>query len=146
MTALRTLALLFVVLVWPATGWSASEAEEIQSELSSQFEGTFQWDKSAVVEYVSVSLRDIRVNYNGKIIAVGKGQYTLNERVTDINVKWLIDPKNKRFEMWESNPSTSDFVTNGSHAGFISGDLQSIRATWTTRSTGEQGTLLLRAR
>lgn len=139
----RTLALLLVVLVWPITGWTVSESENIRSNLCRQLRGSFKWNGSSQIQNVSISLSDIRVDTNNDVLALGKGQYTTNSRVTDIDVKWLIDPKSGRFEMWESNPTRPGFVTEGSHVGSISGDLKSVTAIWTTRGTGEQGTLVL---
>ncbi|MDP6584934.1 MAG: hypothetical protein QF535_09775, partial [Anaerolineales bacterium] len=61
--------------------------------------------------------------------------------------KIKITPSTLCFEMWEMNPTGSvDFVTDGSHVGTISNDLKSIQAVWTTKVSGEQGDLKLKAK
>jgi hypothetical protein len=49
-------------------------------------------------------------------------------------------------EILEQSPqSGTPFETEGSHRGNLSKDLQRIDAQWTTRATGQQGQLHLRA-
>ncbi len=136
-------ALLLVLLAWPTNGRTAFESAEMRPKLCRQFHGTFKWNGSASVQNVFIFLNNVFMDNNGKFIALGKGKYLTNAEITDIDVKWLIDPQNRRFEMWESNPTKANFVIDGSHIGFISDDLKSISATWTTQSTKDQGILLL---
>jgi len=49
-------------------------------------------------------------------------------------------------EIMELSPQGStSFETDGSHRGNLSKDLQRIDTQWTTRGSGQQGTLHLRA-
>jgi hypothetical protein len=137
---------LFAAVLFCASGASAeTEAERIQADLSHEFCGSFRWQNDRSVQDVVVKLGDFRVDLEGRVAAEGKGRYTTSGQVTDIDVKWLIDPGTKRFEMWELNPNRSVFTTDGSHVGSLDEDLQSVRAVWTTNGTGATGTLTLTA-
>lgn len=64
--------------------------------------------------------------------------------VTKIDIRARIDPEDGRFRMWESNPDTANFVTNGQHVGETSDGFRRLRATW-KGDDGSLGTLELRA-
>lgn len=116
------------------------------AKLSKEFSGTFRWDGEASLQHLTVTLRDVAQDLDGLVVARGSGRYDADGRVTAIDVKWWIDPANRRFEMWEANPTASVFETEGSHVGTISSDLRTVSATWTTRSSGRKGILFLEAR
>jgi hypothetical protein len=135
---------LFVVAAMGASGAHAeSEAERIRSHMSRDFCGSFQWQGDPTVQNVAVSLGGFRIDEEGRVVAEGKGRYTTDGQITDIDVKWLIDPRTKRFEMWELNPSQLGFTTDGSHVGSLDDDLRSLSAVWTTSGSEAQGTLSL---
>jgi len=75
------------------------------------------------------------------ILVRGNGTYN----TTYIDIRMIINPKSLSVEIWESNPSNSDFITLGSHKGFLLSDMTRITAVWTTESTGEKGDLILTA-
>jgi hypothetical protein len=138
--------LLFTAALFCAAGASAEpEAERITANLSHEFCGSFRWQNDRSAQDVVVKLGDFHVDQEGRVAAEGKGRYTTPAQVTDIDVKWLIDPGTRRFEMWELNPNRSAFTIDGSHIGSLDEDLQSVRAVWTTNGTGALGTLTLAA-
>ena len=137
---------LMVVLIGlclaPAVG--DERAEQIRANLGTAFSGSFSWDAGGDPQKIRVTLERVRVSAEGHIVATGKGQYDSAGEIIDFNVMWQIDPQSMKFEMWEASPSSTTFVSDGSHVGAISDDLRSITARWTTRETGQQGTLSLR--
>jgi hypothetical protein len=120
-----------------------SGAEAVRAGLPREFCGTFQWDGDAELQEVFVRLSRTQVDKGGRIVAFGKGRYVTDSVTTHIQVKWLIEPQSGRFEMWEENPSQPAFTTDGSHVGAIADRLTSVEARWTTRGSGNQGTLRL---
>jgi hypothetical protein len=96
---------------------------------------------------MTISINNILTDLEDNVIAGGNGLYETEDGNTAINIKIKITPSTLRFEMWEMNPTGSDdFVTDGSHVGTISNDLKSIQAVWTTKGSGEQGDLKLKAK
>jgi hypothetical protein len=130
-------------LVVSAGSAAALEPSFIVQNLPRQFIGTFQWHDGNASE-VSISLSDVSAEAKGIVTAEGKGEYRDDAGFTRIEVECVIDAASLRFEMFE-RASLDGFVAGGSHVGRISEDLRTVTATWTTRSTGAQGTLTLQA-
>ena len=63
---------------------------------------------------------------------------------TDIRIRMIVEQRTRSVEIWESDPNSTLFVTDGSHKGTLSEDLQAIAAEWTTEGSGMKGTLRLR--
>ncbi len=124
---------------------AAMDPDHLLKNLPKKWEGTFTWhDKARPVQPVTVTITDVSVDTKGNVIALGDGVYDKGHLV-EFSLKWSIDTKTLRFEMWESAPKPSEgFVTDGSHLGKISEKLDKIEAVWTTISSGEQGDLLLK--
>lgn len=121
----------------------ADNADWVVANLPTDFQGTFQWDNDPTVQEVKVRIDSVSIGSGRQVTATGSAVYTTLGQKTAINVTWQIDPVTGRFEMWEKDPTSADFVTDGSHVGTISTDLQSINAMWTTRSSGQLGQLCL---
>jgi hypothetical protein len=100
------------------------------------------------MQYVTISINNILTDLEDNVIAEGNGFYEAKGYDnTAINIKIKITPSTLRFEMWEMNPTGSgDYETDGSHVGTISNDLKSIQAVWTTKVSGKQGDLKLKAK
>jgi hypothetical protein len=112
-------------------------------DLPRHYEGTFQWRGRSQEQLVEIWFEYVSVaDDGGAWLARGTGEYRAS-RVTQIDVKARIDFETHAFEMWESNPDSEGFVTNGSHVGQMSSDFQEIEATW-RGDDGNQGTLRLR--
>lgn len=137
---LQRFGLVFALALFVLSPFSASAAE-----LAPNYAGTFQWDAGGAPQLVTIDISSVKTNSTGQIIASGKGQYDSSGKIIYIDVRWLIDPKTLRFEMWEANPDSASFTTDGSHVGVISEDFTRITATWTTKETGNRGTLELQA-
>lgn len=142
-TVLAATAGLLVLLMVLATHAVADEADWVIANLPTDFHGTFQWDNDPTVQEVKVRIDSVAIGSDRQVTATGSSVYTTHGQKTAINVTWLIDPATGRFEMWEEDPTSADFVTDGSHVGTISADLKSINAMWTTRSSGQLGQLCL---
>ena len=126
------------------------ESEFIRNNLARTYEGTFQWHGPDLTltsekQNVSITVSNVSFDPGGNVIAVGVGEYNTTRGKTKIDVRLQITPNTLRFEMWETIPEDTDFITEGSHVGLISEDLKTINAVWTTTSTGEQGELFLSA-
>lgn len=113
-------------------------------ELPRHYEGTFQWRGTSDEQLVEIWFEYVSAADDGVAwLARGTGQYCAS-RVTHIDIKARIDIETHRFEMWESNPDSDGFVTDGRHVGEMSSDFQQIEATW-IGDDGNQGTLRLTA-
>ena len=123
--------------------FAGDRADDIHANLGSNFSGSFLWDAGGEVQKVQVTIERVRLSAERLVVATGTGQYDSAGKIINFNVMWQIDPKSLRFEMWEASPSSDSFVADGSHVGTISEDLKSISARWTTKGSGEQGTLEL---
>lgn len=132
-------ALLFLL----ATHAIADQADWVKANLPADYRGTFQWDNDPTVQEVKVRIDSVSIGTDRQVTAAGSSVYTTLGQKTAINVTWQIDPVTGRFEMWEKDPTSADFVTDGSHIGTISADLRSINAMWTTQSSGQLGQLCL---
>ena len=123
-------------------------ADVLDAPLPRQFAGTFAWDSGSDIQRLTITLEKVEAE-GGRVTAQGRGRYVVGDKPTDITVTWSIDAATLRFEMWERAPQArpgDSFVTDGSHVGTISQDLKLVTATWTTRGSGQRGTLQLEAR
>lgn len=125
---------------------ATDQADWVKANLPTDYQGTFQWDNDPTVQEVKVRIDAVSIGTDRQVTATGSSVYTTLGQKTAINVTWLIDPVSGRFEMWEKDPTAADFVTDGSHVGVISTDLNSINAMWTTRSSGQSGQLCLHSK
>ena len=141
---LRTLCLTLLFIATFALTGHAGQTALLGGFLPSDWTGTFHWMDSNKVQRVSLTLDEISESEE-TIVALGSGRY-ITSVTTKIKVRWVIDKKTRRFEMFETNPKGKDkFVIDGSHVGVISEDWKTVSATWTTTKTGKQGLLELTA-
>ena len=125
----------------------ALEAAVVRHDLSHAYEGTFNWHGETSTQRVLITINQLSVDLNGNVVAAATGEYKAAEGVAKIDVKLQISPDSLRFEMWEMGPKRgAEFVSEGSHIGTISEILKTINTVWTTKSTGKQGTLSLKAK
>ena len=112
------------------------------TELPRHYLGTFQWDDRQRRQHVEIWFERVFLDEDGETwVALGRGQYRTST-VTAIEIRAHIKPETGVFKMWEANPDSSSFVTNGYHDGRISDDYQRIEATW-RGNDGQQGQLQL---
>lgn len=129
----------------------ALEAVDIVRNLPKKYSGYFQWQQSSGVA-VTVDINEINIDEEGNVVAIGRDSYNSNGRITELDVKLKIIPATLSFEMWESNPDSKwrrgrSFVTDSSHIGRISEDLESIKAVYTTKGRKPQkGDLVLHSK
>ena len=128
--------------------YASSDGSNVHDNLPQSYSGSFQWHGNQSMQYVTISINNILTDLEDNVIAEGNGFYEAKGYDnTAINIKIKITPSTLRFEMWEMNPTGSgDYETDGSHVGTISNDLKSIQAVWTTKGSGEQGDLKLKAK
>jgi hypothetical protein len=108
--------------------------------------GTFRWDGGAMDQHVTLAFERIELRADGKVEASGPGLVRAG-RTVRFTMRAVIEPETRRVEMFESvPPGTVGYVTDGSHVGTLAADLGSVRLVWTTRGTGERGTMELLAR
>ncbi len=127
--------------------YASSDGSNVHDNLPQSYSGSFQWHGSQSIAYMTISINNILTDLEDNVIAGGNGLYETEDGNTAINIKIKITPSTLRFEMWEMNPTGSgDYETDGSHVGTISNDLKSIQAVWTTKVSGKQGDLKLKAK
>ena len=98
------------------------------------------------MQNVAIKFESVRVLNDENAEAEGCGSYEVNRQVTMIRVRMLVRLSDLYIEILELSPQgNTDFVTDGSHRGNLSKDLQLIDAQWTTRDSGRSGKLQLRA-
>jgi hypothetical protein len=148
MTARASVFALVGFLTFGAASAQAFEATAIIDDLDRAWTGQFQWNGDDEVQYVSVNLDAPYSGEDGQVFATGEAEYVLGSDVTVVGVEWQIDPVNSTIEIREIPSKHVDlaaFEADGSYVGRLTADMQSIKAVWTTNSTGEQGSLVLEA-
>jgi hypothetical protein len=100
------------------------------AKLPRHFEGTFNWEDGTRTQDVEVWFEHVSLDEDGRTwIARGRAVYRTSYE-TRIDVRARIRPDTGMFRMWESNPDTTEFVTDGVHKGRISEDFETVEATW----------------
>lgn len=116
-----------------------------QAPVMHYYAGNFQWQgpyESQRVEFCFTQ----RTNKNNEISLKGHGRYFTSKSVTEVALQGLVKLKSHDIEIWESDPvGSKNFITDGSHHGTISNDLNSINAIWATNSNKQKGKLQLQA-
>jgi len=100
------------------------------------------------VQQVQIRINLVRRLDTSHIEAIGCGRYQVAGRVTDIGVHIRIGAPGLDIEIKEFSPSGTGapvFVTDGSHKGRLTDDLQTIETEWVTISNGQRGRLNLTA-
>jgi hypothetical protein len=124
----------------------APDKFSVKDNLPRAYSGTFEWHGGKSVKEISIVIGKVYFDSESNVIAEGTGKYITKMGNINIDIKIKISPETLRFEMWEMNPEGNiSFVTDGSHVGNISNDLKTIKAVWTTKSSGKQGDLKLKA-
>lgn len=142
---LRLLVLLClqIALVFSPFTVAAADAITVAKNLPRTFSGQYQWRNTAIIHKVTFNFSDIRVMKSGNLEAVGTGKFGDEGKITKVKLRAVIDPSTLKIELWESAPTTANFVTDGSHKGQLSPDLHKLDAVWTTASTQQKGDLTL---
>jgi hypothetical protein len=108
--------------------------------------GTFRWEASSDEQRVTITFDRVALLADGKIEAAGPG-LVRTSRTVRFTARAVIEPDTLRVDMFEEvPPTTTGYITDGSHVGELAADLQSMRLAWTTRATGERGSMELVAR
>jgi hypothetical protein len=127
---------------------SAADIAEVERTLPRSYDGEFRWVGDRTTQKVRIKLNLIKRLDASRLEAIGCGRYEVLDRITDIGVQIRIDTPNLDVEIREFSPSGTGariFVTDGSHKGRLSEDLQTIKAEWVTLTTGQRGLLQLQA-
>jgi hypothetical protein len=139
------LALLTICGLSLAATAQTDDINALVANLPRGFVGDFRWDDGGGVQTVAIRFKSVRRLDAGHAEALGCGNYSMAGIVTSIDVKMQVTLSGLEVEIWESAPDQAAFVTDGSHRGHLSQDLDAIDAEWTTRSSGQRGRLRLRA-
>ena len=133
----------------PALG--APGDSSLINKLPHGYIGEFRWDGDDTVQNVVVRFDQVRMLTDESAEATGCGAYEVGHHVTTIKVQMLVNRSDLRVQILEQSPESSSnvtsgsFVTDGSHRGHLSRDLQQIDAEWTGASGGKRGQLHLHA-
>jgi hypothetical protein len=129
-----------------ASAAHAAEMEDLTQNMPRGFSGEFRWDDGGTIQNVVITFDSIRALNSQNAEAQGCGTYEVGREVTKIKVRMLVRLPDLQVEIFELSPEGSGaFVTDGSHRGRLSKDLQQIDAQWTTTTTGQRGHLAMRA-
>ncbi|HZR75885.1 hypothetical protein [Bradyrhizobium sp.] len=121
------------------------------NDLPHGYIGEFRWDGDETVQHVVIRFDQVRMLTDESAEATGCGAYEVGRYVTKIKVQMLVNRSDLRVQILEQSPESGGnvtsgaFVTDGSHRGRLSRDLQQIDAEWTGASGGKRGQLHLRA-
>ena len=145
-SAFAALATLLLICALPiAASGEAGDINAVVANLPRGFIGEFRWDDDRLVQNVAVRFKSVRRIDAEHAEALGCGNYNTAGIVTAIDVKMQVTLTGLAVEIWESAPDRASFVTDGSHRGHLSPDLDAIDAEWTTRLSVQHGRLRLRA-
>jgi len=134
-----------------ASALGASSEGSLINKLPHGYIGEFRWEGDETVQHVVISFDQVRMLTDESAEATGCGTYEVGRHVTKIKVQMLVNRSDLRVQILEQSPESSSnvtsgsFVTDGSHRGHLSRDLQQIDAQWTGASDGKRGRLHLRA-
>ena len=129
-----------------ASAAHAAEMEDLTQNMPRGFSGEFRWDGDGTIQNVVITFDSVRALNGQNIEAQGCGTYEVGREVTKIKVRMLVRLPDLQVEIFELSPEGSaSFVTDGSHRGRLSKDLQQIDAQWITTTTGQRGQLEMRA-
>jgi hypothetical protein len=121
------------------------EVVRVSAQLPREFSGSFKWrgeEPALEVEFLFAERSSLE---GSKLEVKGGGTYHLPGQVTHIRVRAVIDAASLDIEIWELAPTTTVFVTEGTHRGKLSPDLRSISAVWVNEPTKKTGDLTLAA-
>ena len=136
--------LLFALALFMLPGVGRAQDKPIRAaDVPREFHGDFEW-RDANMSYTLVLKVDEIKEKDGTIHFSGRHHYMPGDY--KMKVDGTIDAKSRRITIRESAPSPDEAITDGSFEGTISTDLETIEAVWTTKSTGSQGDLKVRAK
>jgi hypothetical protein len=129
-----------------ASALHAAEMDDLTQNMPRGYSGEFRWDGDGIVQNVVITFDSVRALNSQNAEALGCGTYEVGREVTKIKVRMLVRLSDLQMEIFELSPEgNAEFVTDGSHRGRLSKDLQQIDAEWTTTTTGQRGRLEMRA-
>ena len=129
-----------------ASAVHAAEMEDLTQNMPRAYFGEFRWDGDDTVQNVVITFDTVQALNGQNVEARGCGAYEVGREVTKIKVRMLVRLSDLEVEIFELSPEgNAAFVTDGSHRGRLSKDLQQIDAQWTTTATGQRGQLQMRA-
>lgn len=147
MPIFRSLIMVFALLALMGVRAHALDPNLITAGLPERFDGVYVWVGEDARQDVSVTINRTTIDEVGNVLAFGDGQYVQDDQTLYFSMIWQIEPQSMRIEIWETSPQSQvEFVNDGSHVGVISEDLSTVTAVWTTAGSGDQGTLVMRAR
>ena len=145
MRPLRPALLLAAFLAFAGTA-AATEPPVTAETLPRAWCGTFSWERYNDLQHVTIALERVETRADGTLEATGRGEVK-SWRAVAITVRVTVDPVTRRAELFEAPiKPTSGYIYDGSHLGTLAADFQSMRLDWTTRGTGERGSMQLQAR
>jgi hypothetical protein len=129
-----------------ASAVHAAEMTDFTRNMLRGYVGEFRWEGDRAAQNVVIVLDTLKPLNGQNAEALGCGSYESGRQLTKIKVRMLVRLSDLRVEIFELAPEgESSFVTNGSHRGKLSRDLQQIDAQWVTTDSGQRGELHMRA-
>jgi hypothetical protein len=142
----RHVSLIVMIACLPFAANGAKDEKGLIDKLPRGYIGEFKWEGDKTAQNVVIRFDLVRALNDESAEAVGCGAYEVNRQVTKIKIQMLVNWSDLRVQILEQSPEGSGtFVTDGSHRGHLSRDLQQIDAQWTGASGGKRGQLHLHA-
>src|ERR1051325_1164692 len=124
------LALMTICGLSLAATAQTDDINALVANLPRGFVGDFRWDDGGAVQTVAIHFKSVRRVDAEHAEALGCGNYNMAGIVTSIDVKMQVTLPGLEVEIWESGPDRATFVTDGSHRGHLTQNLDAIDAEW----------------
>lgn len=125
---------------------SPDDTEQYAQNLPREYQGHFRWGGDEASSDVDLIWERFDVD-GPKVTAFGFVHYVESDgKQSMVAARAIFFPQSEDIEIWEADPSTPTFESNGSHRGKISDDLRTIDATWIGFNSSRTGYLHLSAK
>lgn len=135
-----------------AAGSARSSAQAPSGAISApkipeMYKGVFHWENMSIPQYVTLNIEKTNIMRSGDIAFTGWHIYTMDysKDVLTIPVRGTINAGTRHVRILEIRAPTENFVNSGSFEGTISPDQQTIDLVWTTKETGQKGSITFQA-
>jgi len=115
------------------------------------YSGYFIWDSERQYGNMAVQCMQLvfdreEAQADGQIRLHGVTRYVTGpeDEVNFVETEMLYDPDAGTFTLWESNPTSDSFVTDGSYIGRFNNGTMFLEATWHGNEGPESGRIVLR--
>lgn len=147
----RFVAAAFALTLLGACQTGPAEDRASVPVLAPVYSGYFVWDSErrhgdAALQCMQLVLDAQERLDDGRVRMTGVTRYVTgpNADVNFVEAEVIFDPETGRFEMWERNATSNNFVSDGRFRGKVEPGRRLLTGTWLSDGNGESGRLTLR--